>query len=126
MWYYIFLQVVLHFWLLECNNGTFGATILLIGESNETQLVRLFEESVSSGFQVKTHYIDHDQEEINHNQTVCSIMSTQSYAIMVDLTWGGWEAAQQLASETGMPYIRVEVSLSGKSKLRSIIVFCTI
>ena len=85
--------------------------ILLLGEKAEKQLVALFEEAQSSTFKVSTIYIDHDQEdEAEQNSTFCSHLNNAgSFAAIADMTWGGWDAAKLIASETGIPYIRIEV-----------------
>ncbi len=85
------------------------ATILLIGEKNETNLVSLFTESLPSGTTAKTLYIDHEQEETQYNDTICQFLTTASFSAMVDLSWGGWEDAQKVAESINMPYIWVEV-----------------
>ena len=51
--------------------------ILLIGESNETQLMDLFQESKSSEFQIATAVVDHDQEDAEQNDTFCGYISSQ-------------------------------------------------
>ena len=84
---------------------------MVIGEKNETDLVALFTQSLTTGTTVNTLYIDHEQDEALYNETICTFINSGSFAAMVDMSWGGWEDAQNIAKTINMPYIRVEVLL---------------
>lgn len=85
------------------------ASVLLVGEPSEKQLVTLFEES---GIEAKTFWIEHQLEgESEENETLCSELSSKGFQAIIDLSWGnGWDAARLIANDLGMPYLRVQVS----------------
>ncbi len=94
-----------------------AAQVLLIGEQTEKQLVDLFLEGQSAKMQVKTIYVDHDiEEESDQIAKFCSHLDGLSFAAIVDMTWAGWEVAEKIAKDVGIPYIKIEVSLFQLSK----------
>ena len=95
-----------------------GSKILLVTEKEETQLTELFKENNELEF---TEYeIDHDEEDdAQQNSSFCQQLSSGSFSAIVDLSWGGWYAAQQISAEKNIPYIRVEVRFSIMPELTS-------
>ena len=86
-----------------------SARVLLIGESTENPLVNLFKEV--QNLNVDTEFINHEiEEELQQNNSFCSMINSKNFAAIVDFSWGGWESAKQISKEIKIPYIRVEVS----------------
>ena len=85
-----------------------ASQILLITETEESQLTELFKENNQLDF---TEYeVDHDEEsDAQQNSSFCQQLSSGSFSAVVDLSWGGWYAAQQISAEKNIPYIRIEV-----------------
>ena len=54
-----------------------GAKILLIGETNDTQLMDLFQESKSNNFEIISIEVDHDQEDAAQNTSFCGYIGNQ-------------------------------------------------
>ena len=54
-----------------------GAKILLIGETNDTQLMDLFQESKSNNFEIISIEVDHDQEDAVQNTSFCGYIGKQ-------------------------------------------------
>ena len=54
-----------------------GAKILLIGETNDTQLMDLFQESKSNNFEIISIEVDHDQEDAAQNTSFCGYIGKQ-------------------------------------------------
>ena len=57
-----------------------GAKILLIGETNDTQLMDLFQESKSNNFEIISIEVDHDQEDAAQNTSFCGYIGKQVYS----------------------------------------------
>ena len=96
--------------ILTLLSQTESSKILLITEKEEAQLTELFKESNELEF---TEYkVDHDEEDdAQQNSSFCQQLSSGSFSAIVDLSWGGWYAAQQISAEKNIPYIRIEVRL---------------
>ena len=74
----LFLVFVPYIFLIET---TTAARILLIGETNDTQLVDLFQESKSSDFQITPVYVNHEEEDALQNNSFCGFLNAQVHRI---------------------------------------------
>ncbi len=84
--------------------------LLLVHESNETDLADLFESSLPSGVSV-THRLAVDHERDSDETPLCDALSAEGpFSAIVDLSWGGWAAGRRAAAEGGVPYVHVEAS----------------
>ena len=86
-----------------------SAKILLIKEKDELHLAELFKKA---DLEYVEHIVDHDQEDdLKQNTSFCEQLQVSgAISAVVDLSWGGWFAAQQISVENNIPYFRVEVS----------------
>ena len=71
-----FFGVLLAFFAIVVQS-CLGAKILLIGETNDTQLMDLFQESKSNNFEIISIEVDHDQEDAVQNTSFCGYIGKQ-------------------------------------------------
>ena len=93
---------------LLCLNAASADVVLLIHEPDEASLTSVFEANVADDVTLVKHAINHDDD--LDTTAFCGDLESQAIAGIVDLSWGGWEAAALKAREVGIPYVRVEAS----------------
>ena len=52
--------------------------------------------------------MNHDDDE--DTSGFCNALEAAEFSAVVDLSWGGWVAAREVASVNGVPYVHVEAS----------------
>ena len=54
--------------------------------------------------------VDPTNDDIESYDQACEKAISNGYSAMVDLTWGGWDAMQDVANANGFPYVRIDAS----------------
>ena len=54
--------------------------------------------------------MDPSNDDLESYDAVCEKSVSNGYSAMIDLTWGGWEAMEDVASANGFPYLRIDSS----------------
>ena len=89
-----------------------GTEVLLIYEATEMTLADSLETDVRSGsgdtVKVTKYLMNHDDDD--ETAAFCNVLEGQDYSVIVDMSWGGWEAVYNLAHMNGVPYVHVEAS----------------
>ena len=85
--------------------------------------------TITFGFDLAMRAVDPTNDDIESYDQACEKAISNGYSAMVDLTWGGWDAMQDVASANGFPYVRIDASnhqfikVISKQKSNSIIVW---
>ena len=66
--------------------------------------------TLTYGFDVVKRVIDPSNSDLESYDVACEKAITKGYSAMVDLTWGGWDAMEDVANANGFPYIRIDAS----------------
>ena len=54
-------------------------------------------------------FIDHDNLGVSLEDS-CGLLRQQQFSVILDLSWGGWEAVRRVAELNGVPYLRLETA----------------
>ena len=54
-------------------------------------------------------FIDHDNLGSSLEES-CGLLRQQQFSLILDLSWGGWEAARRVAELSGVPYLRLQTA----------------
>ena len=54
-------------------------------------------------------FIDHDDLGSSLEDS-CGLLRQQQFSVILDLSWGGWEAARRVAELSGVPYLRLQTA----------------
>ena len=54
--------------------------------------------------------VDPTNDDIESYDLACEKAISKGYSAMVDLTWGGWNAMEDVANVNGFPYVRIDAS----------------
>ena len=54
-------------------------------------------------------FIDHDNLGSSLEDS-CGLLRQQQFSVILDLSWGGWEAARRVAELSGVPYLRLQTA----------------
>ena len=66
--------------------------------------------TLTYGFDVAMRAVDPTNDDIESYDQACEKAISKGYSAMVDLTWGGWDAMQDVANANGFPYVRIDAS----------------
>ena len=66
--------------------------------------------SLTYGFDLVKRSIDPSNGDLESYDMTCEKAISKGYSGMVDLTWGGWDAMEDVANANGFPYIRIDAS----------------
>ena len=54
-------------------------------------------------------FIDHDNLGSSLEDS-CGLLRQQQFSVILDLSWGGWEAVSRVAELSGVPYLRLQTA----------------
>ena len=61
-------------------------------------------------FDLAKRSVDPTDEDIESYDKACDKALSKGYSAMVDMTWGGWDAMEDVANVNGFPYVRIDAS----------------
>ena len=84
--------------------------------------------SLTYGFDVAKRSSDPSNSDLESYDATCEKAISKGYSAMVDLTWGGWDAMENVANANGFPYIRIDASNHQFIKVRTCLLnnFCVL
>ena len=75
--------------------------------------------SLTYGFDIAKRSSDPSNSDLESYDATCEKAISKGYSAMVDLTWGGWDAMEDVANANGFPYIRIDASNHQFIKVRA-------
>ncbi|XP_063910401.1 ionotropic receptor 25a isoform X2 [Zophobas morio] len=97
---------------LMINDIKTNMIIILKEETGQTHVLQWINKIFASqdDFQLEPIVVDLSGEETDRDK-VCEILPNDG-TLIIDLTWSGNEEAEKVAVETGIPYVKIDVSIS--------------